>query len=404
MAKGLEDTAFYRFNRLISLDEVGGNPQVAPGVRDAMHRRNLGVAVEWPGTMSASSTHDTKRSEDVRARIDVLSEMPHDWIERVRRWHELNSRLRRSLGGRAVPDENDELFLYQTLLGAWPLRPAELPEFANRLADFAIKAAREEKEHTSWLQPEAAYEEALLGFIRDLVAVAGDPLDAFSQDFLPFQATVAWLGALNSISQTLVKALAPGVPDFYQGTELWDFSLVDPDNRRAVDFGHRRQELGALLVLTDRTGRPEACARLLRSWKDGLLKLFVIHEALARRRADQGLFREGGYLPLEVRGLRHRSVFAFARLLSGSWLVVVVPRLLAHAIKAEEPPLGQAAWGDTALILPPGAPPRWRNSFTDELLQAMPSQETPPGTADLTLPLESVFETFPWGLLEPFAG
>jgi (1->4)-alpha-D-glucan 1-alpha-D-glucosylmutase len=377
---------------------------------DAMHRRNLRVPGTWPATMNASSTHDTKRSEDVRARIDVLSETASEWSALVGRWSEMNQALKSRVGGRAVPDPNDELLLYQTLVGAWPLEERELPGFGERLEEFLLKAAREEKVHTSWLEPDPQYENAITEFARALIAPLTDERapggnaaapNSFLSEFLALERRIAWFGALNSVSQTLVKAMSPGVPDFYQGTELWDLSLVDPDNRRPVDF-ERRIELLTLLErdlaqgqsLQGREAGPAGtaarvplCRQLLDGWRDGHLKMYVILQALRLRAERPALFLEGGYLPLEVRGSFARSLFAFARPLAPDWVVVAAPRLLTQVVPEGSWPLG-TTWQNTEILLPPGTPGDWRNLLTGETVRA-----------DDLLRAADLFGSFPFALL-----
>jgi (1->4)-alpha-D-glucan 1-alpha-D-glucosylmutase len=231
MAKGVEDTAFYNYNRLISLNDVGSNPgrHDFDGLAE-FHQRNCRIQKQWPHTLNTTSTHDTKRSEDVRARINVLSEIPETWTRQVRRWSKMNGHLRRD----GVPHPNEELALYQTLIGMWPLNSEELPVVPERLRQFLEKALREGKTHTSWIAPDIAYEEAVLHFGE---AILSD--QNFCKDFMRFQKRIAFYGAINALAQTVLKLCASGVPDFYQGTELWDFSLVDPDNRRPVDYERR---------------------------------------------------------------------------------------------------------------------------------------------------------------------
>ncbi len=240
MAKGLEDTALYVYNPLISLNEVGTDfLVVAP---EDFHRFNQGRQAKWPFALNATTTHDTKRSEDVRLRINVLSEIPREWEACLQRWSAWNAAKKREVHGLAVPDANEEYFLYQTLLGAWPLFEAELPGFKERLKAYVIKAAREAKVHTRWIDPDFEHESALLAFVDDILE--DTPANAFLSDFREFQAPLSSSGALHSLSQVLLKIASPGVPDLYQGTELWDFSLVDPDNRRPVDFYQRARLLG----------------------------------------------------------------------------------------------------------------------------------------------------------------
>ena len=290
MAKGLEDTVFYCFNRLVSLNEVGGDPGhfgVSPA---AFHQACLEAQQRWPQGMLATSTHDTKRSEDVRVRIHLLSEIPARWAEAVRRWAALNERYRR--GG--WPDRNTEYLLYQTLVGAWPLE-------VERALTYMEKAIREAKVHTSWTHTNADYEAAVRGFVTDVLA---DP--EFTADLAAFVAPLVQAGRVNALAQTLLKLTAPGVPDLYQGTEVWDLSLVDPDNRRPVDYDLRRRLLREFEGATPE----QVWARV----DEGLPKLWLIRQALALRRRQPELFGpQGDYQPLLAKGERAAHVVAFAR-------------------------------------------------------------------------------------------
>jgi len=394
MAKGFEDTALYTYNRLVSLNEVGGDPARAGLSVAEFHRRNEARLRHWPHTLNSTSTHDTKRGEDVRARIAVLSEIPGLWAARVERWMRLNAPAKRVVRGRPVPDADIEFLLYQTLVGAWPLREEEVPEFRERLRAYMLKAAREARVHTGWLEPDEEYEGALLAFV-DRILEPG-PENRFLEDFLEFQPFVAYYGALNSLAQVLLKIAAPGVPDFYRGTELWDFSLVDPDNRRPVDFGLRAARLAEL---QERTGDPRGLAgELLAGWRDGRVKLYLTWRALRFRRAHRRLFAGGDYLPLGAAGPGRDHLCAFARRLEGTWAVVAAPRLCVRLAGGEAgpesmppavPPLGEAAWGETTLLLPSGAPEHWRNVLTGEQAVARHG----------TLPLADVFRCFPVALL-----
>jgi len=395
-AKGVEDTALYVYTRFLALNEVGSEPKRvgrkaaagAGGAADepvaAFHAWNAARLAAWPHTLNATSTHDTKRSEDVRARLAVLSELPEAWAARLDRWRAWNGELRRPIHGRPVPEGAAELLLYQTLLGAWPLEEAEVPAFKERLRGYLVKAAREAKEHTSWLHPDEAYEAALLDFAEAILATAaGRP---FLPDFLAFEAVVAHFGAVNALAQVLLKVTAPGVPDFYQGTELWDFSLVDPDNRRPVDFEARARVLAALQSAGagDRRG---LVRELLATWQDGRAKLYLTTRALHCRRRLADLFAAGAYLPLAASGEGREHVCGFARLRGAAWALVVVPRLTARlalvtangeqggaagheaasgadALPPLRFPLGEPLWRDTALTLPAHAPARWRDALS----------------------------------------
>jgi (1->4)-alpha-D-glucan 1-alpha-D-glucosylmutase len=355
-AKGLEDTAFYRYHRLVSLNEVGGDPdRFGIGV-DAYHRANQRRLESWPHAMLGGSTHDSKRSEDVRARLHVISELPDEWRRHVERWSRLNRRLRREVDGRVLPDPGAEYLLYQTLLGAWPLVDPDgdaLDALRERIRGYMTKAVKEAKLHTAWTNADSAYEEALCAFIDALFD--RDRNGAFFDDFLPFQRRVARFGLFNSLSQTLLRLTAPGVPDIYQGCEIWSFSLADPDNRRPVDFGLRHALIDALAAAGD--PHPRLTRELAGRIEDGRAKLFVIRQALALRRADPDLFEQGDYRPLPVEGPLARRVCAFSRRLDDRLVMVIAPRLLAGLVP--EPIGSDAAIGD------PFAHPDWSSTWVE---------------------------------------
>ena len=401
MAKGVEDTAFYIYNRLTSLNEVGGHPAQF-GVSPAQfHAANAHAAAQWPHTLLASATHDTKRGEDTRARIHILSELPEAWEAAVRRWGELNSAKRPRPN---APDRKDEYLLYQTMLGTWPTEPMDdeaLAAYRERIRDYMTKAIKEAKQHTSWVNPNEAYDSATRAF-TDAV-LTDDPADGFREAFAPLAHTVAHFGVFNSLAQQLLKLTSPGVPDIYQGTELWDFSLVDPDNRRPVDYADRDCLLGELKARMEGGDRAVLARELLDAASDGRVKLFLTHAALAYRRDHESLFRHGEYVPLDATGTHAAHAVAFARTGTETGagektgeVVVVVPRLVATLMAGDEtPPLGDAVWGDTTLALP-HAPEgtRYRDVLTGvELAVTMRS-----GVA--TLPLGAVFAHFPAALLE----
>ncbi len=286
MAKGAEDTAFYIYNRLTSLNEVGGDPNRFGTSLTAFHKANANRYARWPHSMLSTSTHDTKRSEDVRARIDVLSELPGEWQRALTRWSRLNFRLKTMVDGRLAPDRNEEYLLYQTLLGAWPLGEPTIDamnSFRERIAGFMNKAVKEAKEHSSWVNPNEAYESAVHHFVMSALDPSTD--SPFLKDFESLRRKVAHFGLLNSLSQTLLKVAGPGVADVYQGNELWDFSLVDPDNRRPVDFDRRIEALKALEKALEHGPSPKLAASLLASWEDGRPKLHVTQAGLALRTA-----------------------------------------------------------------------------------------------------------------------
>jgi len=351
MAKGLEDTAFYRYCPLLSLNEVGGSPETFGVALGHFHAKNLARRMSWRNAMLASSTHDTKRSEDVRARINVLSEIPSEWYRAIRAWELLNQDKKISVAGEAVPSTNEEYFLYQTLLGAWPLTPMnseEHREFVARIHTYMEKALREAKVNTSWVSPNTEYEAAFHSFLDSLLDRSTSK--AFLDDFMPFQARLATAGIFNSLSQTLLKITSPGLPDFYQGTEVWNFSLADPDNRRPVNY-NQLQTLLARLRLAESAPPATLVDRLTAEPTDGSLKLHVTRSALRFRRDHRALFAKGSYLPLRAAGVRHKHLVAFARFFRESAVLVLAGRFFAQLDAATRRPVGLETWGNTEVVL-----------------------------------------------------
>ncbi|MGZ3589760.1 MAG: malto-oligosyltrehalose synthase [Thermodesulfobacteriota bacterium] len=398
MAKGLEDTVFYVYNRLISLNEVGGDPEGFGTRLDAFHGQNIETAQSRPYSLITTSTHDTKRSEDVRARLNVLSEIPGEWQRCLSRWSRLNRKKKLVVHGRMVPDRNDEYLLYQTLLGVWPanrMTAAEYEEFTARIRDYMLKATREAKVDTNWISPNVPYEEALLKFID---AILSDPQrNPFLKDFYGLQKKVSYFGMLNSLSQTLLKITSPGIPDFYQGSEIWDFSLVDPDNRKPVNFDIRKKMLGALkdkmaAYGSDRTG---SARELMLEWKDGSIKLYVTFRSLNYRKENYKLFMDGTYAPLWSDGNFKDHVCAFARQGGGKVVLVIVPRFMAHLTQVDETPLGRKVWGESSITMPGEiVAERFSNIFTGEMVDITGRN------GQKRLMLDQVFANFPVAMLE----
>ena len=352
-AKGVEDTAFYVYNRLIALNEVGGDPGEFGGSIEVFHRQNATRADSFPHSLLATSTHDTKRSEDVRARIAALSEMPQEWAHAVRRWRTANQRHQRLIEGEQAPDANEQYFLYQTLLGSWPLAPMDddaRTNYIQRIQEYMMKALHEAKVNSSWIEPNEAWDNAVREFIATILTPGRG--NRFLAAFEPFARRIAERGSINSLAQQVLKLTVPGVPDIYQGTELWDFSLVDPDNRRPVDYKHRQSQVGS-------PGDQPSAAELLRQWEDGRIKMFVTRELLRFRRAHPELFAAGRYQPLDPAGDLAACAVAYSRSTDLEEIIVVVPRLSS---RVGWPPIG-AAWRNTTVPLP--APDkRWRDLFT----------------------------------------
>jgi (1->4)-alpha-D-glucan 1-alpha-D-glucosylmutase len=434
MAKGVEDTAFYVYNRLLSLNEVGGDPEQFGVSPATFHRQNAERLQDWPYAMVGGSTHDSKRSADVRARLNVLSEIPSVWRRALFRWSRQNRKKKTIVYGQAAPDRNDEYLLYQTLLGVWPLEDLEgerAEEFRQRIQDHMQKAIKEAKVHSSWVNPNRAYDDAVARFVESILT--GRPNEGFLADFRKVQEFVAFYGMLNALAQTLLQLTSPGVPDIYQGNELWDFSLVDPDNRRPVDFEKRERFLDDLVqriavatsvgqaggsrlgsvshvtpgrVLAHRSPRRSSAVSssnlaqvaidLLENWRDGRVKLFLIHRVLQERRAHAAVFGTGDYQPLEPDGARKDHVVAFARSLGEETYVTVVPRLVVGLTNATTGlPHGSAIWGDTCLIMPNAEPGQaFENVLTGETLTAITRE------AAAALPMADILATFPVAMLK----
>jgi (1->4)-alpha-D-glucan 1-alpha-D-glucosylmutase len=395
MAKAMEDTSFYVYNRLIALNEVGGDPRRFGVTVAAFHAASLERQRDWPAEMLATSTHDNKRSEDVRGRIAVLSEMPAVWRLALRRWGRLNKRHETRWDSGSAPDRNDQYLLYQTLLGVWPSAvpdAAALDTLRQRVHAYMRKAVREAKVRSSWSSPDQAYESALASFIDGLLDCL-EP-NRFLDEFLPLQRLVARCGLYNSLAQTVLKFASPGVPDIYQGNELWDFSLVDPDNRRVVDYDVRRAMLQQIRSSErDETGAKQA-KMLFDSIDDGRLKLYVIWRALALRARRSGLFEQGRYVALQVAGAHASHVCAFARIDGAGSVLCVVPRLLVDlTARATRPPLGPAVWADTRIMLPSSPATTYRDVFTDAIHGST-------GATASHLAASDLFDMLPVALLE----
>lgn len=368
MAKGLEDTAFYIYNRLLSLNEVGGDPKRFGVSEAAFHRINQERLHQWPHCMLNSSTHDSKRSEDVRARINVLTEMPQEWRKRVFRWHKLNQPLKVQLADMLAPTRNDEYAFYQNLLGAWPVGPLDEQghqEFVERMKNSTLKACRESKINTSWINPNENYEKAIISFVEGALKTLDSP---FMGDFISFQQDVSWFGMLNSLSQVFFKLVSPGIPDIYQGNEIWRFCLVDPDNRRAVDYQKRQAMLFPMCERIKAAGVEELQQELLANLSDGRAKMYIILRTLGLRNTWPKIFERGSYLPIEVTGSKSRHICAFARKTADRMIIVVAPRLYLTLMQGKKDlPLGEKVWDDTKIILPAGMESiKFENIYSDK--------------------------------------
>jgi len=387
------------------LNEVGGNPEKFGVSPEEFHLQNIERLEKWPHSLLATSTHDTKRSEDVRARIDVLSEIPGEWRASVNRWSRRNAPKKTPADGQPAPDRNDEYLLYQTLVGAWPmedpdhplsLRSEEFLQFRERMAAYMRKATLEAKVHTSWVNPNEGYDGAVKDFVLKILEPRGK--NRFLGDLQAFQRRVAYFGRWNSLSQVLLKLTCPGVPDIYQGTELWDLSLVDPDNRRPVDFRKRRAFLEEVRERVEQSGddRVPLARQLLETAWDGRIKLYLIYQTLNFRRQHRELFLKGRYIPLEGEGEKKNHLCAFLRAWGDEVILVGVPRLVVGLTEGmEKPPLGENVWKDTRLPLPAEERgEKYRSLFTGETL-AVEKRGDKRG-----LPLAKIFNHFPMAFLE----
>ena len=389
-AKGVEDTALYVYVPLASRNEVGGAPdRPLDDAVGRLHRANTDRACAWPSALTCTNTHDTKRSADVRARLDVLSECAPEWQRCFARWRRLNRRHRATVNGRLAPDTNTEYLIYQTLIGMWPTprpgrRADDLPDrdwlnaARGRLEQYMLKAAREAKTRTSWTDPDGQYEAALKRFVAAILADGDDPF--FLSDVSRFVARIANAGHWNALARVLVQMTAPGVPDTYQGDELWFFALVDPDNRRPVDYRRRAELLASV--------SPPGSLRSLHV-SDERLKLGVLQRLLNTRRANAAIFSRGGYSPLDVRGTHSRHLFAFVRGSADAAAIVVAPRLMTSRLAADGRVLD---WGDTEIVVP--------ESLRVGGFRSVLADENVPITGEsATIAVSAVLAEFPLALL-----
>jgi (1->4)-alpha-D-glucan 1-alpha-D-glucosylmutase len=391
VAKGVEDTAFYTDVLLLSANEVGGDLRHRARSVDEFHRDNQHRLARWPLEMTAGSTHDTKRGEDARARINVISELPDEWRLHLTRWSAINDEARTQLSTTLAPDRNDEWLYYQSLVGAWPPEKLGTPlpktapkDVLERMQTYIRKALKEAKRHTSWVHENQDYEEAVMAFVES--TLVGDTAEPFLASFVPFQRRLAWFGMINSLAQSLLRIGSPGVPDIYQGSELWNFSLVDPDNRQPVDFDLRRRRLNEV--------QSARLAEMLDNWVDGRVKLFTISKALTFRRTLAELFLHGDYEGLTGE-VDDPHVIAFSRRRERDEAIVVVPRFLA-AMMAGVPrtPLGVERWRMASIRLPRRlARTRLTNILTNETIDPVVHRDVP------WLPLSNAFQTWPVALL-----
>ena len=360
MAKGLEDTLCYIYNRLISLNEVGCDPSKFGVSKKDFYAFLISRQRNWPMALNATSTHDTKRGEDARARINVLSEISPQFYAEVEKWSTLNLKKKKIIKNKLVPSKNEEYYIYQILLGSFPFESSNLSEYTQRISLHMTKVIREGKNNSSWISPNLQYEEHVKSFVSELLESKKG--NTFLEGFIPFQKKIAFCGFHNSLSQTLIKIASPGIPDFYQGSELWDLNLVDPDNRRPVDFEKRQRFLEEMqrLKTTDLHG-------LLDNFGDGRIKLFEINRALEIRNKKKNLFQKGINIPLKVKGAQNQNIIAFCRKIEKDYAITICPRFPANVTNMQKFAIGEV-WKATFVCLPSNAPKEWVESFTGEML------------------------------------
>lgn len=351
MAKGVEDTLMYTYNRFIGHNEVGDSPEAFGLSPQEFHDKMLDRQEKWPLTMNGTSTHDTKRGEDVRARLNVLTDLPDEWLAIVKEWRKLNKGLKEPAG----PDSNDEYLIYQTIIGAAPTPAQENDDFKDRLGEYLQKALREAKIHSNWTVPNEEYETVTTNFARKLL----DTNAPFYKSFEEFHAKISDFGVINSLTQAIIKFTAPGVPDVYQGTELWDFSLVDPDNRRPVNYNVRQQLMNELKHQPDK--HESLVADLWQERHNGKIKLWLTQALLKERKENQSFFENANYLPLAVEGEFAENILAYARSHQGKWYVIVVPLHLASMCKLQHQKMLQLDWKDTCIVLRGDAALNYKN-------------------------------------------
>ncbi len=385
MAKGLEDTAFYIYNRLLSLNEVGGSPREFGLSLENFHSFLSSRQKYWPFSLNATSTHDTKRGEDARTRINVLSEIPEQFYSQIKKWFLINFDKKEKLNNKPVPNFNEEYYFYQTLIGAFPLKQSEMPEFRKKMALHMTKALREAKKNSTWISPNLEYEQYMTSFVTQCLEPSKS--NAFIEEFMSFQKKIALCGFQNSLSQNLIKITSPGIPDFYQGAELWDLNLVDPDNRRSVDFKKRQRYLKEIQSL-----KPTDLHSLLNHFADGKVKMFETEKALEIRKKKKKLFQKGMYIPLKVKGLYEHCVVAFCRKEEVNYAVTVCPRFPTKTTDMHQIALGEV-WKDTFVCLPKKGMRLWTETFTERSLVSRRVGE------DEGFFVQELFKIFPVALL-----
>jgi malto-oligosyltrehalose synthase/4-alpha-glucanotransferase len=375
MAKGVEDTLMYSYNRFIAHNDVGDSPASFGITITEFHDLMKDRQKRSPLSLNTTSTHDTKRGEDVRARLNVLTDIPEEWISAVKEWREINVCIRNE-----HTDVNDEYFIYQTLVGSYPL--VDEPNYSERIQEYLQKALREGKRHSSWITPNQQYETATKSFAVSLL----DKSKPFWKSFELFHRRIVDFGIINSLAQLILKFTCPGTPDLYQGSEYWDFSLVDPDNRRPVDYDIRQQDLKEII------SNPDKRALIIELWdcrSDARIKLWLTHNLLKFRIEQQKVFEEGIYVPISIKGEYANNIFAFARLAGESAVIVVVPLHISMICSVQNKNITQLDWKDTTIVLPRKSLGKWKNILFD--LE---------GTEEVDIPVEKIFSHLPFAILQ----
>ena len=400
MAKGLEDTAFYRYYPLSSLNEVGNSNYNFGITSEDFHQKNAERFAIWPHSLLASSTHDTKRSEDVRARINTLSEMPGEWEQMLSTWSQINRTHKTPEGEELIPYANEEYLLYQTLIGSWPIDPMTPVlqlQYMHRIQAYMEKAIKEAKIYTSWVNPNVHYDQSMREFVQKVLNPDLNE-NPFLDSFKPFLSKVTAAGMLNSLSQTLLKLTSPGIPDIYQGNEIWDFSLVDPDNRRPVDFVYRKYLLQTMRENIDKPNG-EALKKYLLNPEDGKIKLYITLLTLQLRQKYAAIFSHGLYIPLEVQGDKQKHIIAFMRTLEKKTIVVVVARFFTGLMDGSKLLIEESVWKNTRLVFPSNmSGHQFEHIFDGEHLTIEESD------GKYILPLDKLLRALPLALLQNTEG
>lgn len=358
-AKGVEDTSFFIYNRLIAHNEVGDSPEHFGITSQEFHKKMINRKKNFPLSVNATATHDTKRGEDSRMRLTVLSEIPEEWFSKVEEWQRINFNVRQDP---SIPDNNEEYYIYQTIVGAMPFKEEE--DFISRTCEYLQKVLREAKVHSNWAEPDEDYEKKVLTFVTDIL---NNP--EFRSSLDPFVKKISGFGAIKSLGQSLIKITAPGIPDIYQGTELWDLSYVDPDNRRPVDYGLRMNYLADFRSFS-KSNLKKKIKSLRLNYHSGKIKMFLINKALIQRRRDKEIYQKGEYLPLNIKGVAAENFISYARIFGNDWRIVVTPIIVTNMFNFGNLTPENGQFKDLCIELPANAPSEWDMVFTGDTFYA----------------------------------